>query len=418
MERISKEIIESEINREYKPNAYQAGYKTLPFNDLSDRDFEILIYQLIRERIKNSHEIRFDDIALMQGVGEQGRDCCLYKDGQVAGVAQCKKYKERLTKPSVIKEILKFLMYSIVDNTIFPDDISCLNYLLFVSNDFTGPAIELLSKFNTEIYKEDLEKYFIQIKEDYESFKELDFKECEESIKDKINRLRLQKYNSIDIACDLALYPEIIKNYFSIMSISSLKDTEDALRNVLNEFGMNFLTDETLKDFESRIKNIPNENRIKLGAVDFYGYELDYFLKNKELVFSVFKNIFHEKARLDQQILEFLLDKIHTKVIEEITNKLLYKNKIHPFSVQIASPYISALCFASLFRTMMPIDLFKRSFPNLDKSRDLILKDIERKIFKEYEQIISKNHLNMEEGADLITIKEIYNKDNSICNRD
>ena len=124
MERISKEIIESEINREYKPNAYQAGYKTLPFNDLSDRDFEILIYQLIRERIKNSHEIRFDDIALMQGVGEQGRDCCLYKDGQVAGVAQCKKYKERLTKPSVIKEILKFLMYSIVDNTIFPDDIS------------------------------------------------------------------------------------------------------------------------------------------------------------------------------------------------------------------------------------------------------------------------------------------------------
>src|SRR5687768_331151 len=92
-----------------------------PYNSIpSDRRFEELIYSIYKKKIENDRTWKelYDDIALMQGVGEKGRDCVLYKNGIITGIIQCKKYDTRISKPDCAKEILKFVLYSFFDGTV------------------------------------------------------------------------------------------------------------------------------------------------------------------------------------------------------------------------------------------------------------------------------------------------------------
>lgn len=82
---------------------------------LDDRRFEEFVrdlyYQDIQEKIVNN---KFDDVVLLSGNKEQGRDCVLYKNGNSVGVVQCKLYDKVLTKPECAREIIKFCLYSII----------------------------------------------------------------------------------------------------------------------------------------------------------------------------------------------------------------------------------------------------------------------------------------------------------------
>ncbi|MFP3534181.1 hypothetical protein SB763_33035, partial [Burkholderia sp. SIMBA_042] len=78
---VSKTQINDEIIHSYKPHALSSGLSVLPLNELGDREFEILVYSLIEARIQNKDYANFDQIALMKGVGERGRDCLLYYQG-------------------------------------------------------------------------------------------------------------------------------------------------------------------------------------------------------------------------------------------------------------------------------------------------------------------------------------------------
>ena len=55
MNRIDDYSLQEEINGNYKPSAIHTGLNRLPFNDLSDRNFEILIYQYLKEKIKTKN---------------------------------------------------------------------------------------------------------------------------------------------------------------------------------------------------------------------------------------------------------------------------------------------------------------------------------------------------------------------------
>lgn len=77
---------------------------------LDDRRFEEFVrdlyYQDIQEKIVNN---KFDDVVLLSGNKEQGRDCVLYKNGNSVGVVQCKLYDKVLTKPECAREIIIYV---------------------------------------------------------------------------------------------------------------------------------------------------------------------------------------------------------------------------------------------------------------------------------------------------------------------
>ncbi|MBK9499722.1 MAG: hypothetical protein IPO06_10245 [Leptospiraceae bacterium] len=325
MNRIDDYSLQEEINGNYKPSAIHTGLNRLPFNDLSDRNFEILIYQYLKEKIKTKNETRFTDISLMQGVGERGRDCCLYMDGEIIGIVQCKKYNERITRPAILKEILKFIMHSIIDDDIYPYKLNNFYYIVFVSNDYTEPAMTLLKQFKGEIKKEDVEKYFNEIKNTYDSLKFLEYNLYKDKIESKLNNLSIENYNSHDLTLELQCYPQLIPAYFSVMNVISVEQNKEIIMECLEKFGLKYVTDLNLKNFEERIKNIPDENRINLGVVDFYGYNIDFIIKNKDLVMSIYKNLTMEKNKLDREILAYITNLINEKILQYISILVMRK---------------------------------------------------------------------------------------------
>ena len=318
----------------------------------------------------------------MQGVGERGRDCCLYMDGEIIGIVQCKKYNERITRPAILKEILKFIMHSIIDDDIYPYKLNNFYYIVFVSNDYTEPAMTLLKQFKGEIKKEDVEKYFNEIKNTYDSLKFLEYNLYKDKIESKLNNLSIENYNSHDLTLELQCYPQLIPAYFSVMNVISVEQNKEIIMECLEKFGLKYVTDLNLKNFEERIKNIPDENRINLGVVDFYGYNIDFIIKNKDLVMSIYKNLTMEKNKLDREILAYITNLINEKILQYITIPLLYEQKIHSYSLLFVPLYLQSVCSRNYLKQTMPTDFFNTSFEYLNKNNQKILETIEMNVFE------------------------------------
>ncbi|MBO9684265.1 MAG: hypothetical protein J7502_16635, partial [Flavisolibacter sp.] len=100
-----------------KPVAIERG--SYPYHLLEDHAFELLVYSLYKSEIENGELAGpYDDIWLMGGVKEKGKDCALFRQGIFGAAIQCK-HRSKLApvgKVQVAKEIIKFLLHIINDN--------------------------------------------------------------------------------------------------------------------------------------------------------------------------------------------------------------------------------------------------------------------------------------------------------------
>lgn len=197
-----------------------------PYNSIaSDRRFEELIYSIYKKKIETDPTWKglYDDIALMQGVGEKGRDCVLYNKGIIRGVMQCKKYESRISKPDCIKEILKFVLYSFFDSLVLPDA-NNFTYYFIVSEGFSGPAADYLDSFNEEIIKEpQLENWFNELKSKYNaSLGNLDYKAILPDLSKKLAAIRICRRTpqELDIELSAPYCQSIIPLFFEVRTVT------------------------------------------------------------------------------------------------------------------------------------------------------------------------------------------------------
>src|ERR1044071_6768860 len=97
-----------------KPTKYEG--QQYPLWQLNHRDFEILLYNLFRNEIsKKKLEKTYDDIWLLEGVRDGGRDCSMQIKGQSYGLIQCKHSinNDRITETKCAQEIIKFVLHYI-----------------------------------------------------------------------------------------------------------------------------------------------------------------------------------------------------------------------------------------------------------------------------------------------------------------
>lgn len=113
-------------------------YSLLP----NDRRFEELIYSIFKQEIDNNNLPPFDNIHILKGIKDQGRDCSLHTKGKNTGLIQCKWYANRLENPECIKEIIKFILYYIIDNSLI-SDLSDFIYYFIAANGFNDDSLEL-----------------------------------------------------------------------------------------------------------------------------------------------------------------------------------------------------------------------------------------------------------------------------------
>lgn len=401
---ISENQTQEELQSCYRPTVLDSSFSILPFNNLGDREFELLSYLLVKEEIKLQLHSDLTQIALMQGVGERGRDCVLYNDGKVCGLIQCKKHKGRLTLPVLLKELIKFALYANQDSSILPD-IENFQYFIFISSDFTEPANNLLHNYKTSIANEiennNIKSYMEQVVSEYESFIKERHNLPSEKIYSILTNLKVVAVNGVDLTARINNVPTILQNFFNVKTVVSLVDADQLVRQALDDYGLRYLTDEDLKYIQERISSTTPDQRVGLGIVDFYGYNVDFF---KNLRLEEYKEILDLAVKLKsilyKKLMDFIQKKVHELIQKEVTQKLLKTDKIHTISVGLCAPYLFKRMINRINKNELPDFLFE----DLGTSEDVITKEVAI-LLATTKKIMDGDYSELEGDESLVNLK-------------
>ncbi len=246
---VSNSQIESESKCGYRPPTIESGITVLPFSELGDREFEILTYLLLKNEIQAGEHSQFTDISLMQAVGERGRDCVLYNNQSVVGLVQCKKYTGRLSRPLLLKEIIKFLLFAKLDQSILPNPDN-FEYKLYISNDLTEPAVALIYSYPLELKKEikneNISKYVAEVVNEYESFAAYRHKPPVAHVIALLQRIRVSSSNATELTSRVHRYQDILTSFFRVQTVISLEGADNLIRTAFEDYGLRFVTDDDL----------------------------------------------------------------------------------------------------------------------------------------------------------------------------
>ncbi|NIF20178.1 hypothetical protein [Candidatus Pantoea multigeneris] len=392
MRKISDEQINIEAKSGYKPWTIESGIGLLPFSELGDREFELLCYLLVKNEIECGEQKNLTSISLMQGVSERGRDCSLYYNGTVRGLIQCKKLQGRMSRPQALREVIKFLLFSIIDGELLPEP-DFFEYKLYVSNDLAETTNSLIHSYTVEIEKEiqsgAIRKYTKDVVSEYETFKIFESDLPVTKIIELLRRISLSASNATDLTMRVHKHDSLLSLFFNVKTVIDLESANEVIRNALDDYGLKYLTDEDLKQLQNRISNTKEENRINLGFVDFFGYNKEFF---KFLNGDPFKKVLEAVASvtilLDQYSLEFINSKINKLTVEKVTKNLLNQGKIHPFSVGVVGPYLLQRLSMKVLSRKMPRELASAFHKQASQSKNELIDSIAIKLFDASERVM------------------------------
>lgn len=211
-----------------------------PFNQVSsDRRFEELIYSIYKRKIENDSAFAdtHDAIKLMQGVGEKGRDCVLYKNGVINAAIQCKKYNTRITKPDCAKELIKFVLFSMLDSALLPS-LNNFTYYFIASSDFTEPASTFLDDLGNTITTEaELKPWTEEVIKKYKSFAGIDYKTVEAKLVRTLSSLKIKQVipRDLDIELNMPYSSDIITLFFEAKNVFDTRTVEDLMETLTNK---------------------------------------------------------------------------------------------------------------------------------------------------------------------------------------
>ncbi|WP_052444742.1 NACHT domain-containing NTPase [Flammeovirga sp. OC4] len=248
-----KEIAEIKKNAN-KPTIYNGNF---PLNELDDREFETLCYLIFKEQIKYddiSLSSKFDNINLMSGVGEKGFDSTLYFKGEISGLIQCKKLKTRLTKPQLLKEILKFILYTIIDKELLPNKKN-FTYYIITSSGFANTTLTLIENFNKKSICEDVKSLCKEVISNYSSLKQIDLDKHFDEIIDILKSINVCKLIPEDLQFLLQEYSNISKSFFKIYTATDNTLIENVITTYLQPI-LKSVNNETnrVEDYQFRFK--------------------------------------------------------------------------------------------------------------------------------------------------------------------
>lgn len=208
-----------------------------PLNDLSDRNFEKLLYRISHKMIgeKESPFQIFDKSELRAGVGERGSDISLHYDNKIIGLIQCKRYKTNISRPGLIKELLKFLLHSIVDKSILPSSTK-FTYFFATTTGFSEPALKLLNDFNHEILKENnLDIWLGEIIRSNKKLSHLKVDEVKDQVRETILKIKVERIIPADINSWLSNHSQIASEFWDLKKIHIIdNETKTGLQKIIS----------------------------------------------------------------------------------------------------------------------------------------------------------------------------------------
>ncbi|MGV3598241.1 MAG: NACHT domain-containing protein [Bacteroidota bacterium] len=213
--------------------------RAFPLEKLGSREFEELIYNLYDNEVKNGDwNKKYDEVIIMQGVGEGGRDIKIIKNGNPVGLIQCKHSTDsmkRIGKTECAKEIIKFVLNYLVNRTIIKE-VNNFDYYFSVSYGFKENAIEFLEQLNTTIANEpDLQKWTEQVITQHDSLSSLNYADISSELLDALQSIQFHKIvpQDINVLLTKTRNQSIVERYFSVRSVTDNQVIEDTKNEIL-----------------------------------------------------------------------------------------------------------------------------------------------------------------------------------------
>ncbi|MGG3857133.1 ATP-binding protein [Metabacillus fastidiosus] len=235
LQKVSETIIDME-NQNFKAKPFvfekQVGF---PYHDLQPRDFERLIFCLFRQEILIDNTEEWDEIQLMQGVGERGRDSLLLKKGEPVGVIQCKRYKNNIDISEVGKEIIKFILHYTQDNKLIPN-FNCFTYMFAVSYGFSENALNFLNSLSSNTYdKDEVKRWAGEIISKTASLKTVIFDDIKDTLFECLDKVTFKKIIPDDLNIMIEKHLEVKKMFFELKPIIDVYSFETLFEKLLIE---------------------------------------------------------------------------------------------------------------------------------------------------------------------------------------
>lgn len=193
-------------------------FQSIDFNELGAGQFEKLLYQVYKRKIvQGEFTGQFDAIWPMSGSKDRGRDCTLFYNGQACGLIQCKKYASTLKCDEAAKEVLKFVMWSFVDERIlYFDEFRDFVYMLATARGVEEKLVNIVMDFsNWLIENPKLKNWFNTLKNSYAGLNALVYEEVRERLADKLRHLKVVIVPPDDIVLFLVKHEDILSMFFS-----------------------------------------------------------------------------------------------------------------------------------------------------------------------------------------------------------
>jgi hypothetical protein len=173
-----------------------------PLISIDHRRFEKLIYWIYRTEIEQGDwKHRYDDIQLMSGVRDGGKDCSIYRNKDIVGVIQCKHSENgtRLSEPNFVKEIIKFGLYCIKSRNLISNP-GKFEYYIASSCGFEEACLNFITNFKKQIIAvEKFEKWTKSIISSNDSLKDLDYSIIEKPLKEFLTTIAVIKIDEEEI---------------------------------------------------------------------------------------------------------------------------------------------------------------------------------------------------------------------------
>jgi hypothetical protein len=206
--------------------------KSFTYSVIGDRRFEELLYSVGKLRIeKGDWKGQYDEINLLQGVRERGRDCSLHLDGKSLGLIQCKHSIDsgnRISRPECSREIIKFVLHYLLDKRLIHDPKN-FTYWFAVSYGFNEKAKDLLDDFNNEILQQtELKDWTETVINANEELKHLKYNDIESDLKTVLASITIKKIipQDLDTLLNANGFQSIIKTFFEVRMVVESEPVE------------------------------------------------------------------------------------------------------------------------------------------------------------------------------------------------
>jgi len=351
---IDSNQIEDEEKALSKVDWIEPNISQIPYNSLGGRNFEILVYRLFENNIPDVYKDKELKIYLMEGVGDQGRDISFVLNGHVDGVVQCKNWKEKFSKPLLIKEIIKTSLFMKLSG-----ELQYFNkYWIVVPEGCTSDAKTLIRNFSSLIKQEKIEDLFNQVIGEYETFKDLSYENEEKDLLTLLERIQISEITRIQLDSLLENSPNVKKMHFKLNSIIDCDTNQKMIERTLECFGLRMFTDVDLNILKENIEKVPENYRTRLLGFDIFGLPQEMFGTTSDDERDFLQSAVNLWSKLNIMVMNKVVDEINNLIYSRIKIPLVHTNQVHSHSVSFCAPYITKCTIFVINENSMPISVY------------------------------------------------------------